>query len=76
MMNKLILLLLRKKLGVKKFEKFNFANQNNKNEVYYFGDEDLMKYNENPKLKSKPTKSKVSLKFLLSDECIVEKVRT
>lgn len=42
-MNRLILYLIRKKLGVKKFQKFRFVNQKSKTDRYYFTGRQLLK---------------------------------
>lgn len=66
-MNRLIVMMIRKRLGLKKFEKFNFKNQKNKKEVYYFTTDCLMKE------WIQKQRSTVSLNFLLSDECHIER---
>lgn len=67
-MNKLIIYLIRKKLGLKKDQFFYFKNQTNKSDRYFFTDN---------KLKKKTTlcygftitkPANIRLNFLLSDE--------
>ena len=71
-MKRLIIFLIRKRLGLKKFEAFRFTNQNNKEAVYHFTDIGLIKFYPNfPHLS--PVKSGVSLNWLLSDECEIER---
>lgn len=62
-MNRLIIFLIRRRLRLKKYEMFRFANQKSK-AVYYFTETNVMKtHNEY----THP--SRVSLNHLLSDEC-------
>lgn len=63
MIKKLIIFLFRKHLGLKKFERFRFANQK-KESVYWFTDTCLMK-----KESGIEYKSTVSLNWLLDDRC-------
>lgn len=76
-MERMILFLIRWKLGVKKYEKFRFTNQK-KPDIYYFSNKRLMKM--------VPVKrnvfpdgylhkqSKVGINWLISKECRVTKV--
>lgn len=67
-MRKFIIFLVRKNLGLKKFENFRFVNQKS-DAVYYFTESNVMKrYNGYTSLSS------VSLNWLLDDECEIEKV--
>lgn len=68
-MNKLILFLVRRKLGLKKFERFKFNNQK-EDVVYYFGNKKIIK--ESKKYGKQP--SGVSLNWLLDTECKIVKV--
>ena len=76
-MNRLIIFLIRKKLGVKLFETFRFTNQKT-SDVYWFTQYSLMKVNYYPLAHGKPYQdvcfSGVSLNWLLSDECEIEKI--
>lgn len=75
MLRRTIIFLVRKKLGLKKNEKFKFCNQKNPNEYYWFTDTHVMKrayihwagefINES---------SSVSLNWLLNDNCEIERV--
>ena len=67
-MKKLIIFLVRKKLGLKKYEQFQFANQKS-NAVYYFTDDQVVKV-----WRSDAGPSSVSLNYLLSDECEIVRV--
>lgn len=70
MIKRIIIFLLRKRLGVKKFEMFTFGNQKS-NSMYYFGDEDIMRVDlEDGQVEY----SRVSLNWLLNDECKVTTV--
>lgn len=68
LMKRLIIFLLRKKLGVKKYDDFFFTNQKSPNDRYYFIDTGLMKYDSNEKALRK---ANVSLNWLLDNECAV-----
>jgi hypothetical protein len=68
-MRRLILFLLRLKLGLKNYEPFRFENQNSKVDYYYFHPEGIMKVN--PRY-TRP--SHVSLNHMLSDECEIVKI--
>lgn len=68
MRNRLIIYLIRKKLGLKKHEHFRFANQKSK-DVYYFTSTNLMKI-----WAFGTDKSGVSLSWLLDPECEIIKL--
>ena len=70
-LKKLILFLVRKYIGVRKHELFRFSNQKSAEAVYYFTDDGLVKtwMDENHFISFNRTKSRVSLNFILSDEC-------
>lgn len=72
MYNKLIIFLLRKKFGLKKFEFFRFKNQKSDINVYYFTSNALMKEDFTETL-TRP--ANVKLNYLLSEECEIEKIR-
>lgn len=66
---RLITFLIRRKLGVKKFQRFRFKNQSNKDNWYFFNDSGLYKYLASSRsIKA----SHASLNWLLDDECEVE----
>lgn len=67
-MRKIVIFLIRKKLGLKKYEKFRFAEQKS-NAVYYFTESNLMKYWRNQTMLSG-----VSLNWLLDSNCEIERV--
>lgn len=64
-MDRLIIFLVRKKLGVKKFQYFKFPNQANQNNQYYFTDSMLMKQCENGFIKP----ANVKFNYLLDPNC-------
>ena len=67
-MRKIVIFLIRKKLGLKKYEKFQFVGQKT-SAVYYFTESNLMKYWRNQTMLSG-----VSLNWLLDNECKIERV--
>lgn len=62
-MKRLIVFLVRKRLGLKKFEEFRFANQKT-TAIYFFTSTEVMKVT---RFGTEP--SGVSLNWLLNDEC-------
>jgi hypothetical protein len=69
MLNKIIIKLIMCKLGLKKGECFRFRNQLNRDTLYSFEDDVLMKHLS----ETKRCLSDVSLNFLLSDKCKITK---
>lgn len=69
MINRLIVFLIRRKLHLKKYEKFQFSNQK-KAGIYYFDSNRLVK-----EVDSKREKSGVSLNYLLSNEVEITKIK-
>lgn len=65
---KIIICLIRLKLGLKQGEKFRFVNQKSKG-VYWFTDSALIK-----RVNKQEMLSDVSLNYVLSDECIITKL--
>lgn len=65
---KLVIFLVRKKLGLKNYERFRFANQKAFG-TYYFVPDKLMK-NDGVRVR----KSSVSLNWLLDDKCEIVKL--
>ena len=72
-MKRLIIFLVRKKLGLKKGEHFRFVNQSSPSTTYYFTDDAVMKHFGRWK-GSDDVKSSVSLNWLLDDECKIVKM--
>lgn len=66
-MTKLILFLIRRKLGIRKFQEFYFANQKT-NATYWFTHTGINKC-----WRGNVTKSNVSLNWLLDRECEIIK---
>lgn len=68
-MKRIIIFLIRKRLGLKKFERFKFGNQKSPDNYYYFNDDCLIKkvYFDNGS--SASVASNVSLNWLLNGEC-------
>lgn len=73
-MKRFIIFLIRKRLGLKKLERFKFRNQKSPNNYYYFKKECLMKkvYFDNGS--SMVVASNVSLNWILNDECEIIKL--
>lgn len=67
-MRRLVIFLIRKKLGLKKYENFKFANQKT-DAVYYFTESNLMK-----RWRGQTMVSGVSVNWLLDKDCAVERV--
>lgn len=66
-MRQMIIFLIRKKLGLGKYENFKFTNQKS-DAVYYFTKKRLMK-----RWNGQTTLSNVSLNWLLDNDCKIEK---
>jgi hypothetical protein len=67
-MRRFVIFLIRKKFGLKKYEKFKFANQKT-NAVYYFTENSIMKQT------ARHTElSGVSVNWILSNDCVIERV--
>ena len=67
-MRRIVMFLIRKKLGLKKFEKFKFVNQKS-DAVYYFTESNVMKLWHN-----QTVLSGVSVNWLLDDDCEIERL--
>lgn len=73
-MKKLIISLVRRYLGLKKYEGFQFVNQKS-DDVYYFGDDGIYKaYSYGPNYGGSIRKSNVSFNWLLDDGCDIQSV--
>ena len=66
-MKRLIIFLIRKRLGLKEREPFQFVGQKS-NAIYYFAEDTVMK-----SWRGVTHKSGVALNWLLDDDCKVEK---
>ena len=69
-MRRLILFLVRLRLGVKMYEEFVFTNQRHKDVYYFCGDHFLRKDNKTGYTRD----SDAGLNWLLSDECKIKRV--
>ena len=67
-LNRLVIFALRKKLGLKKRERFRFSNQKS-HAVYYFNNQYLMKIEKYGGVQY----SGVKFNWLMSDDCEVER---
>lgn len=67
-MRRFVIFLIRKKLGLKKYEDFKFVNQKS-DAVYYFTESSVMK-----RWRGQTVLSGVSINWLLDDKCEIEKV--
>lgn len=72
-MQKIIIFLLRKRFGLKQYEYFRFTNQKSK-DIYYFSPICLMKMEYGKYNTMKCTQSSVSLNWILSPECEIQKL--
>lgn len=68
-MRRFIIFLIRKRLKLKKYEEFQFANQKTQ-AVYYFTEINVMKKDDGMTIPSS-----VSLNWLLDKDCEIERVR-
>lgn len=73
-MRRLVIFLIRKKLGLKRNESFRFANQASSRNFYYFDTDCLMKMTWYGSGNYVPTESSCSLNWLLNDDCKIVKV--
>lgn len=67
-MRRFVIFLIRKKLGLKKYECFRFDNQKS-DAVYYFTEYNVMK-----RWRNQTMLSGVSINWLLDPECKIERV--
>lgn len=70
MIRKTVVTLVRKKLGLKKYEQFRFVNQKSSVEFYWFTSDSVMKQCRNGFI----CKSGVSLNWLLDKDCEIVKI--
>ena len=66
-MRKIVIFLIRKRFGLRKYEKFQFVNQKS-NAVYYFTGDNVMKQWRNQTMLSG-----VSLNWLLDKDCKIRR---
>ena len=67
-MRRFVIFLIRKKLRLKKYEKFTFVGQKS-DAVYYFGESAVMK-----QWRGQTTLSGVSVNWLLDRDCKIERI--
>lgn len=67
-MRRFVIFLIRKKLGLKKYEKFKFVGQKS-DAIYYFDESNVMK-----QWRGQTMLAGVSANWLLDDECEIERV--
>ena len=70
-MKRLIIFLVRKKLGLRLFEEFRFTNQKSKTDWYFFDKRYLWKVDTHV---DAVYESHVSLNYILSDKCHIVKI--
>lgn len=70
-MKRLILFLIRRRLYLKKFEVFRFANQKSTHDYYFFGNYRLWKYDYSL---DRIIDAHVSLNWILDDKCEIVNV--
>lgn len=77
MINKIVLFLVRRRLHIKKWQKFRFKNQRSKSDYYYFNNDKIVKVICNDKRINRPLRlpSGVSLNWLLNNECKIIKIK-
>lgn len=73
MLRRLIIFLIRMRLGLKKYQDFRFDNQKSKTDSYYFDNESLMKI-EFREDGAHIRESSVSLNWLLNEKCRIHKI--
>lgn len=72
-MRRFIIFLVRRHLGLKKFQWFRFVNQKSNDDVYYFTSTKIMKFENGTTGFIRD--SSVSLNWLLDDECKIEIIK-
>lgn len=73
-LKRLIIFLIRKRLGLELFEEFQFANQRSQYHRYYFAPDKLIKIESFGGNYEHERDSNVSLNWLLNDECKIRKI--
>ena len=67
-MRRLIVFLIRKRLRLRKYQRFRFKNQKSATEYYWFTSDAVMKMLANGRIQQ----SSVSLNWLLSGDCVID----
>lgn len=73
-LKRLVIFLIRKRLGLELFEVFQFANQRSQYARYYFAPDKLIKIESFGGNCEYERDSSVSLNWLLDDECEIRKL--
>lgn len=79
-MKRLIIFLIRKRLGLKRGENFRFGNQRSSKDYYFFSRDSLIKMEHHTHRYGEPEgwwqseQSTCSLNWLLDDDCVIVKV--
>lgn len=71
LIRRLIVFLVRKRLGLKAYEGFRFTNQASKTNWYMFTNDELLKVEYND---TYIRQSRVSLNWLLDNKCMIKKI--
>lgn len=66
MIKRIIIFLIRKRLGLKKFQGFKFVNQKSEDDWYVFTDEKLLKVVDGKHVQE----SNIRLNWILDNQCI------
>lgn len=74
LIKKIIVFLVRNRLGIDKYELFRFVNQKSSNAVYFFNDDGLWKtwWSRGNEMFDYAVKSTVGLNWLLDDDCKID----
>lgn len=74
-MRRLIIFLIRKRLGLRKSEPFRFENQKSRTDWYMFTDIDILKHTTDERGNEVIRQSTVSLNWLLDEKCKIVKMQ-
>lgn len=74
-MRRIIIFLIRKRLGLRKSEPFRFENQKSRTDWYMFTDKKVLKHTTDDRGNELLEESRVSLNWLLDDNCKVVKMQ-
>ena len=74
-MKRLILFLIRRRLGLKKWQPFRFSNQKSERNVYMFAEKSLLKIDNDSFMPGRIYPSHVSLNWIISDNCEIVKMK-
>lgn len=74
-MKRLILFLIRRRLGLRKWQPFRFTNQKSKRNVYMFAEKSILKIDNDSVRPGRIYLSHVSLNWIISDDCEIVKLK-